>query len=142
MSLSPGTRLGNYEILAPIGAGGMEVYKAQDTKLDRKVAIKVLPEAFAENKDRLSRFERQAKLLASLNHPNIATIHGLEESSGTHFLVLELVQGETLAERISRGAIPIDETLPIFRQIAEALEAAHEKTNSRSSSTGSRSSIA
>jgi serine/threonine-protein kinase len=103
-----------------------EVYLARDTKLGREVAIKVLPAAFAENKERLARFEREARLLASLNHPNIATIHGLEETDGVHFLVLEYVPGETLADRIERGAIPIDEALPLFKQIAEALEAAHE----------------
>ena len=128
MSLHPGTGLAQYEILASIGAGGMgEVYKALDTKLGREVAIKVLPEAFADNKERLARFEREAKLLASLNHPNIATIHGLEEHDGVHFLVLELVPGETLADRIKGGRIPIDEALPLFKQIAEGLEAAHEK---------------
>jgi serine/threonine-protein kinase len=105
-----------------------EVYKARDTKLGREVAIKVLPEAFAENKERLARFEREARLLASLNHPNIATLHGLEESDGIHFLVMELVPGETLAERIAPGPLPVDEALSIFRQIAEALEAAHEKS--------------
>jgi serine/threonine-protein kinase len=104
-----------------------EVYKARDTKLGREVAVKVLPEAFAENKERLARFEREARLLASLNHPNIATIHGLEESDGVRFLVMELVEGETLAERIKRGPIPVDEALPLFKQIAEGLEAAHEK---------------
>ncbi len=128
MALTQGTRLGSHEIVAPIGAGGMgEVYKARDTKLGREVAIKVLPEAFAENKERLARFEREARLLASLNHPNIATIHGLEESEGVHFLVLEFVPGETLAERIKKGPVPIGETLPLFKQIAEGLEAAHEK---------------
>jgi serine/threonine-protein kinase len=104
-----------------------EVYKARDTKLGREVAIKVLPEAFAENKERLARFEREARLLASLNHPNIATLFDLQESDGTHFLVLEFVPGETLAERIKRGPIPADEALPLFKQIAEGLEAAHEK---------------
>jgi serine/threonine protein kinase len=128
MSLKQGTQLGPYEILSLIGAGGMgEVYKARDTKLGREVAIKVLPAAFAEDKERLARFEREARLLASLNHPNIATIHDLEESEGVHFLVLELVPGETLAERIKRGSIPVDEALPLFKQIAEGLEAAHEK---------------
>src|SRR6202790_2634942 len=103
MTLSAGTKLGTYEVLAPIGAGGMgEVYQAHDTRLGRDVAIKVLPEAFAHDPDRLSRFQREAKLLASLNHPNIATIHGLEESGGTSYLVMELVPGETLAERIKR----------------------------------------
>jgi pentatricopeptide repeat protein len=104
-----------------------EVYKARDTKLGREVAIKVLPEAFAENKERLARFEREARLLASLNHPNIATLFDLQEHDGTHFLVLEFVPGETLAERIKRGPIPVDEALPLFKQIAEGLEAAHEK---------------
>jgi serine/threonine protein kinase/Tol biopolymer transport system component len=130
MRLANGTILGAYEILALIGSGGMgEVYQAHDTKLGRDVAIKVLPEAFAHDPQRLSRFQREAKLLASLNHPNIATIHGLEESSGTHYLVMELVPGETLRERIAReGAVPVEEALAIARQIAEALEAAHEKS--------------
>jgi len=126
--MNPGAHLGLYEILAPIGAGGMgEVYRARDTKLGREVAIKVLPEEFARNADRLARFEREARLLASLNHPGIATLHGLEESDGHHFLVMELVPGETLEDRIGRGALPVEETLPLFLQIAEALEAAHEK---------------
>src|SRR3984893_9508906 len=129
MALASGTKLGPYEIAAQIGAGGMgEVYRARDSKLGRDVAIKVLPEAFAHDADRLSRFEREAKLLASLNHPNIATIHGLEDSNGTSYLVMELVPGETLAQRIKReGAVPVEESLTIARQIAEALEAAHEK---------------
>src|SRR6202162_1216564 len=129
MPLSAGTKLGTYEVLAPIGAGGMgEVYQAHDTRLGRDVAIKVLPEAFAHDPDRLSRFQREAKLLASLNHPNIATIHGLEESAGTSYLVMELVPGETLAQRIKReGAVPVEEALTIAKQIAEALEAAPEK---------------
>jgi serine/threonine-protein kinase len=105
-----------------------EVYQAHDSNLRRDVAIKVLPESFAHDADRLSRFRREAQLLASLNHPNIATIHGLEESNGTSYLVMELVPGETLAERIKRdGAVPVEESLTIARQIAEALEAAHEK---------------
>src|ERR1700693_2991960 len=130
MALTPGTRLGSYEVLAQIGAGGMgEVYQAHDTKLGRDVAIKVLPEAFAHDPEKLSRFEREAKLLASLNHPNIATIHGLEDSSGTSYLVMELVSGENLAERVKReGAVPVEESLTIAKQIAEALEAAHEKS--------------
>src|SRR5712692_9776318 len=100
MALTNGTKLGSYEVVAQIGAGGMgEVYQAHDTKLGRDVAIKVLPEVFAHDPQRLSRFQREAKLLASLNHPNIATIHGLEESNGTHYLVMELVPGETLRER-------------------------------------------
>jgi len=129
MELKVGTRLGTYEILAPIGAGGMgEVYQAHDTKLGRDVAIKVLPEAFARDANRLSRFQREAKILASLNHPNIATIFGLEDSGGTNYLVMELVPGETLADRIQReGAVPVVEALAIAEQIAEALEAAHEK---------------
>jgi Tol biopolymer transport system component len=127
--LTPGTKLGSYEITGAIGAGGMgEVYQAHDTKLGRDVAIKVLPEAFAHDPERLSRFQREAKMLAALNHSNIATIHGLEQSNGTSYLVMELVSGETLADRVKReGAVPIDETLAIARQIAEALEAAHEK---------------
>jgi serine/threonine protein kinase len=124
-----GTKLGSYEVTGAIGAGGMgEVYQAHDTKLGRDVAIKVLPEAFAHDPERLSRFQREAKMLAALNHSNIATIHGLEQSSGTSYLVMELVPGETLAEQIERdGAVPIEEALAIAKQIAEALEAAHEK---------------
>ena len=130
MALASGTKLGSYEVLAQIGAGGMgEVYQAHDTKLARDVAIKVLPEAFAHDAERLSRFQREAKMLAQLNHPNIATIHGLEQSGGTSYLVMELVSGETLAERVKRdGAVPVEEALAIAKQIAEALEAAHEKS--------------
>jgi len=129
MALAAGTKLGSYEVLSQIGAGGMgEVYQAHDTKLGRDVAIKVLPEAFAHDADRLLRFQREAKMLASLNHQNIATIHGLEQSGSTSYLVMELVSGETLAERVKRdGALPIEEALAIAKQIAEALEAAHEK---------------
>ena len=127
MTLNPGTRLGAYEILSALGAGGMgEVYRARDTKLDRDVAIKILPEAFALDADRVARFQREAKVLASLNHPNIAIIHGLEQAGDVHALVMELVPGEDLSQRIARGVIPVDEALPIARQIAEALEAAHE----------------
>ena len=127
MSLSLGTKLAHYEIIEPIGKGGMgEVYHARDTKLDRDVAIKVLREEFAKDDQRLARFEREAKLLASLNHPNIASIYGLEESDGVKALVLELVEGPTLAERIAEGPIPVEEALPIARQITEALEAGHE----------------
>jgi len=123
MSLSPGHKLAHYEILEPIGKGGMgEVYRAKDSKLGRDVAIKVLPEEFAENEERLARFKREAKVQASLNHPNIALIYGLEQSDSTHYLVLELVPGETLAERISRGPIPLEEALDIATQMAEALE--------------------
>src|ERR1700686_4614974 len=129
MALASGTRLGSYEVVTQIGAGGMgEVYRAHDTKLGRDVAIKVLPEAFAHDPERLARFQREAKMLAQLNHTNIATIHGLEQSGGMSYLVMELVPGETLAERIKRdGPVPIEEALAIARQIAEALEAAHEK---------------
>ncbi len=128
MPLVTGTRLGAYEILAVIGAGGMgEVYRARDTKLGRDVAIKVLPEAFAADPDRLARFKREAQVLAALNHPNIAAIYGLEESGGASAIVMELVEGPTLADRLSQGAMPLDEALPIAHQIAEALEAAHEQ---------------
>jgi Tol biopolymer transport system component/tRNA A-37 threonylcarbamoyl transferase component Bud32 len=127
MSLATGSRLGPYEILSALGAGGMgEVYRARDTKLHRDVAIKVLLPAVANDPDRLARFSREAQVLASLNHPNIAHIHGLEEANGVTALVLELVEGEDLAQRIARGPIPLDEALPIARQIAEALEAAHD----------------
>jgi serine/threonine-protein kinase len=128
MALATGTRLGPYAITAPIGAGGMgEVYRATDTNLGRQVAIKVLPDAFAQDPERLARFEREAKTLASLNHPNIAQIYGLEKADGIRALVLELVEGPTLADRIAQGPIPVDEALPIAKQIAEALEAAHEQ---------------
>ena len=123
-----GQRIGSYQIEARIGAGGMgEVYRARDTKLNRHVAIKVLLPAVANDPDRLARFSREAQLLAALNHPHIAQIHGLEDAGGLHALVMELVEGPTLADRIARGAIPIDEALPIATQIAEALEAAHEQ---------------
>jgi eukaryotic-like serine/threonine-protein kinase len=128
MALTSGTRLGSYEILAGIGAGGMgEVYRARDTRLDRTVAIKVVPDAFARDAERMSRFEREAKLLASLNHTNIAAIYGLEDANGTRGLVMELVEGPTLADRIRSGPIPIDEALQIAKQITEALEYAHER---------------
>ncbi len=128
MSLAAGTKLGPYEILSPLGAGGMgEVYRARDAKLNRDVAIKVLPEAVAEDAERLARFQREAQVLASLNHPHIAAIYGLEKSGNLEALVLELVEGETLGERIAAGPIPVDEALAIARQIADALEAAHEK---------------
>src|SRR6266852_4453211 len=128
MALASGTRLGSYEVRAQIGAGGMgEVYRAHDTKLARDVAIKVLPANFVNDPERLSRFQREARMLAALNHPNIATIHGLEQSGGTSYLVMELVSGETLAERVKAGPFGIEEALKIAVQIAEALEAAHEK---------------
>src|SRR6266852_499976 len=128
MAIAPGTHLGPYEITAAIGAGGMgEVYRARDAKLGRDVALKVLPEAFAHDADRMARFQREATLLAALNSPNIASIYGLEDSGGTRALVMELVEGPTLAERISQGPIPIDETLRIAKQICEALEYAHER---------------
>jgi serine/threonine protein kinase/Tol biopolymer transport system component len=123
-----GKTLGTFTLEAQIGKGGMgEVYRAKDQKLGRDVAIKVLPEAFAKDADRVARFQREAKLLASLNHPNIAAIYGLEESDGTHFLVLELIEGDTLADRLKRGPVPVEESLKLALQIAEALEAAHEK---------------
>jgi eukaryotic-like serine/threonine-protein kinase len=122
------SRLGPYQVLSSIGSGGMgEVYRARDTKLNRDVALKVLPEAFALDPDRLARFRREAQVLASLNHPHIGAIYGFEESDRVHALVLELVDGPTLADRIHHGPIPLDEALPIARQIADALEAAHEQ---------------
>jgi serine/threonine-protein kinase len=128
VAIAPGTRIGPYEVSAQIGVGGMgEVYRATDTNLKRPVAVKVLPESVAADAERLARFQREAEVLASLNHPNIAHIHGLERSAGTTALVMELVEGPTLADRIAQGAIPVDEALPIARQIAEALEAAHEQ---------------
>ena len=128
MALSPGTRLGPYEIVAPLGAGGMgEVFRARDTKLNRQVAIKVLPVPVAQDAERLARFKREAQVLASLNHPNIAAIYGFDEADGKMFLVLELVEGEDLAERLKRGRIELDESLAIAKQIAAALEAAHDQ---------------
>ena len=128
MALTPGTRLGVYEVTAQIGEGGMgQVYRATDTKLKRQVAIKILPPSLAADHDRLARFQREAEVLASLNHPNIAAIHGLEESGGMTALVMELVEGDDLSQRMARGAIPLDDALPIAKQIAEALEAAHEQ---------------
>src|SRR6516164_5842030 len=128
MPLTIGTQLGSHEIIALLGKGGMgEVYRARDLKLKREVAIKILPEEFSRNADRVSRFQREAEVLASLNHPNIAAIHNLEETDGTRYLVLELVEGETLADRIARMPIPVEEALGIAIQICEALEAAHER---------------
>ena len=128
MALNVGSRLGHYDVTALIGEGGMgQVYQATDTKLKRQVALKILPEAFATDPDRLSRFQREAQVLARLNHPGIAAIYGIEEADDTRALVLELVEGPTLADRIAKGALPVDEALPIAKQIAEALEAAHEQ---------------
>src|SRR3989338_5902866 len=138
MSLAPGVRLGPYEILAAIGAGGMgEVYRARDTKLGREVAIKVLPEAFVHDAERLARFEREARLISQLNHPNICALYHISDAPNPQslipspdqiqFFVLELVEGPTLADRIAQGPIPIDEALAIAKQIADALEAAHEQ---------------
>ena len=128
MTLKPGSRLGAYDITAQIGEGGMgQVFRATDTKLKRQVAIKTLPPSLASDHDRLARFQREAEVLASLNHPHIAGIYGLEESEGVSALVMELVDGEDLSQRIARGAVPMDEALPIAKQIAEALEAAHEQ---------------
>ena len=123
-----GRKVGHYEVTAKIGEGGMgEVYRARDTRLDREVAIKVIPPEFAKDPERLARFRREARLLASLNHTHIATLHGLEESEGEVFLVMELVAGEDLSERLQRGAIDLDEALDLARQFAEGLEAAHEQ---------------
>src|SRR5215470_14805539 len=128
MSLQIGQQLGSYEVTALIGKGGMgEVYRARDSKLKRDVAVKVLPEEFSRDHDRIIRFEREAQVLASLNHSNIASIYDLQEANESRFLIMELVEGETLAERIARGPLPIEETLDIAKQICEALEAAHEK---------------
>jgi eukaryotic-like serine/threonine-protein kinase len=128
MALVSGTRLGPYEIQSPLDAGGMgEVYRARDTRLGRDVALKVLPEAFTTDSERMARFEREAKVLASLNHPNIASIYGLEESTNCRALVMELVEGPTLADRIGVTPIPVDQALPIAKQICEGLEYAHER---------------
>jgi serine/threonine protein kinase len=129
VTLTPGFRFGAYEIVEPVGAGGMgEVYRARDIRLDRNVALKVLPQAFTRDADRLARFDREAKVLASLNHPGIATIHGIEECDGVRALVLEFVEGGTLAHRLlASRTLPVDETLEFARQIADALDAAHER---------------
>ncbi len=128
MALTPGSRLGVYDVIAQIGQGGMgQVWRARDSRLNRDVALKVLPDSFANDPDRLARFTREAQTLAALNHPNIAAVYGLEESGGVRALVMELVEGDDLSQRIARGAIPIDEALPIAKQIAEAIEAAHEQ---------------
>ena len=128
MAIGPGSRLGPYEVTALLGEGGMgKVWRAHHTGLNRDDALKVLPDAFASDPDRLARFQREAQFLASLNHPNIAHVYGLERSDGVQALVMELVEGPTLAERIARGPIPVDEALSVARQIAEALEVAHEQ---------------
>jgi serine/threonine protein kinase len=128
MRLAAGTKLGPYEITSLLGAGGMgEVYLAHDARLGRYVAIKILPDQFSSDGQRMARFEREAKVLASLNHPNIAAIYGLEESNNLPALVMELVDGPTLADRIKQGALPREDALPIAKQIAEALEYAHER---------------
>src|SRR5262249_12549661 len=128
MTLAAGTRLGPYEILSPLGAGGMgEVYKARDTRLGREVAVKVLPAAFAADRERVARFRREAQTVAALNHPNIAAIYCLEEGGGAVGLALEFVDGQDLAFRLSSRPIPTDEAISIARQIAEGLEVAHEK---------------
>ena len=127
-ALQSGSHVGSYEILAPIGKGGMgEVYRARDTKLKRDVAIKVLPTEFSRDPERMARSRREAEVLASLNHPNIAQIYGLEESGGTHCLVLEFVDGQTLQERVRRGPIPVEEALEFALQIADAFGAAHDR---------------
>src|SRR6187401_918776 len=128
MSISPGSRIGPYEVTAPLGEGGMGVvFRGRDSRLQRDVALKLLPENFANDPDRLSRFEREAQVLASLNHANIAQIYGLEQVNGSTCIVMELVEGETLAERIKRGPLPHDEALEVSRQIADALSVAHER---------------
>ncbi|MBI1852557.1 MAG: serine/threonine protein kinase, partial [Planctomycetes bacterium] len=127
MTLATGKTLAHYSILAPLGAGAMgEVYRARDTKLGREVAIKVLPEHFADDEERLRRFQREATLLAALNHPNVAQIFGVDRDGDVCFLVLELVPGESLQDRLTRGALPVDKAIDVCRQIAEGLEAAHE----------------
>ena len=140
MALPTGTRIGVYEVVAKVGEGGMgEVYRGRDTKLARDVALKVIPDAFAHDAERLARFEREARTLASLNHAHIAQVYGFEQSGGVNVLVMEFVDGEDLAARIRRGAIPLDDAIPIARQIAEALEAAHEAGIAISSPPTSRS---
>src|SRR5262245_30637357 len=128
MALSQGTQLGSCEIVGPLGSGGMgEVWRGRDSRLGRDVAVKALPDAFARDAERLTRFEREAQALASLNHPNVAIIHEMKEVDGAKYLILELVEGETLGERLSRGPVPVSQTLDIAVQIARALGAAHDK---------------
>ena len=129
VGLAPGAQVGPYRIEGVLGAGGMgQVYRARDTKLNRDVALKALPDVFTDDPGRLALFTREAHMLASLNHPGIAAIYGLEDTGGVHALVLELVEGPTLADRLERGPIPFDEALPIAHQIAQALAAAHERS--------------
>src|SRR5262245_55601351 len=128
MAMASGTRVGPYEVVSPLGAGGMgQVYRARDIKLNRDVALKIPPDAFALDTDRLARFKREAQVLAWLDHPNISAIYGFEDSDGMHALVLQLVEGPTLADRIAQGPMPLDEAVAVARQIAETLEAAHKK---------------
>src|SRR5262245_12551491 len=128
MPIAPGSRIGPYEVTSQLGEGGMGVvFRARDSKLLRDVALKVLPEHFADNPDRLSRLEREAQLLASINHPNIAQIYGLEQVGGSGCIVMELVEGETLSDKLKHGPIPLDEAIEIAKQIADALSAAHER---------------
>jgi len=130
--LTAGTRLGSYEITGSLGAGGMgEVYRARDTKLGREVAIKVILDQFASDHERVGRFEREAKMLAALNHPRIASLFGMEHVDGQHFLVMELIEGETLAARLSRGPLPLDEALKVALAVADALEKAHAQGRSK-----------
>ena len=138
MALAPGSRVAHYEIVAPIGAGGMgEVYRARDARLNRDVAVKVLPDAFADDAERVTRFEREAQVLAAVNHPHIAAIYGIEGRA----IILEIVEGATLADRLDAGRLPLDEAVPIAIQIAEALEAAHEKRLNRSGAWRTRGRI-
>src|SRR5215510_16405893 len=128
MSIAPGSRIGPYEVTSQLGAGGMGiVFRARDTQLQRDVALKLLPDHFASDPDRLARFQREAQVLASLNHPNIAQVYGLEQAAAPGAIVMELVEGETLADRVKRGPLPLDEAIAIAKQIAAALEAAHER---------------
>src|SRR5262245_32757272 len=128
MPITTGTRIGPYEVTSPLGEGGMGVvFRARDTKLQRDVALKLLPDHLSKDSDRLSRLRREAQLLASVNHPNIAQIYGLEETNGAGCIVMELIEGETLAERLKWGPVPLDETLRVIRQVADALETAHER---------------
>src|SRR5262249_37090478 len=128
MTYGPGSHLGSFEIIAPLGKGGMgEVYRARDTRLKREVAIKILPDGFSQDADRLARFQREAELLATLNHPNVAAVYGIEKGGGITGIVLELVPGDTLGDMIARAPIAISDALQIARQIADGLEAAHDK---------------